>query len=285
MLSFVNAKINLGLRVVRRLPNGYHELETIFYPVGRYNGTTFSPYPFCDLLEISTSEKSEMVIDGADWSRNEDLVMRAGTLFGRCCERKGIEPIVTAIRLEKHLPVQAGMGGGSADGAFALRMLNRINGNPCEENELQDMALQLGADCPFFLLNRPALGGGVGEKLTPLPERLKGMWCVVAKPVESISTREAFSLVEPSGESGILLPVYDGDMALWRDNLVNDFEKSFLKLHPHCARIKECLYASGAIYASLTGSGSAFYGIFTGREVAFSALEQMDTPYKAIALL
>ena len=226
-----------------------------------------------------------MMIEGADWCPDDDLVMRARKLFDLACGRKGIEPAVTAIRLEKHLPVQAGMGGGSADGAFALRMLNRMNGNPLSDRQLHEMALQLGADCPFFLLNTPALGGGVGEKLTPLPERLKGMWCVIAKPAESISTREAFSLIEPSGESGTLLPLYEGDMALWRDNLVNDFEKSFLKLHPECAHIKKELYASGALYASLTGSGSAFYGIFTDRDVALAALERTDTSYKAIALL
>lgn len=285
MLSFVNAKINLGLRVVRRLPNGYHELETIFYPVGLYNGTPQCPYPFCDLLEVNTSEKDEFMIEGADWNPADDLAMRARKAFGRACARKGIDPLPTAIRVEKHLPMQAGMGGGSADGAFALKMLNAINGRPFAEEELAVIALQLGADCPFFILNRPALAGGVGEKLTPLPERLKGMWCAIAKPAVNMSTAKAFSLITPSGESGTLRAIYEGDISHWRATLVNDFERPFLELYPDCAEIKERLYAEGAVYASLTGSGAAFFGIFAEREEAERALSRVETPYKALALL
>ena len=285
MLAFVNAKLNLGLRVVRRLPSGYHELETIFYPVGLYNGTPQCPYPFCDLLEVNTSEKDEFLIEGADWNPADDLAMRARSVFGHACGRKGVEPLPTAIRVEKHLPMQAGMGGGSADGAFTLKMLNAMNGQPFDDEELSSLALRLGADCPFFILNCPALAGGVGERLTPLPERLNGMWCAIAKPAVNMPTAKAFSLITPTGESGTLRAIYEGDMSLWCRELVNDFECPFLELYPDCVAIKERLYAEGAIYASLTGSGAAFFGIFATREEAEKALKRLDTPYKALALL
>lgn len=285
MLTFVNAKINLGLRVVSRLPNGYHELETIFYPVGLYNGKPECPYPFCDMLELTAAETEMISIDGAKWPTDKDLTFKARELFRSLCERKGIEVAPMAIRLEKHLPVQAGLGGGSADGAFMLKMLNKVQDNPLSEDELAEAALKLGADCPFFLLNKPALGNGIGEQLTPLHERLRGLWCVIVKPAENMSTREAFARITPAKHSESLTSIYESDFDVWRKELMNDFEKPFLDLYPHCGALKEGLYASGALYASLSGSGASFYGIFSDKESAEKALLQAEAPFKALVLL
>lgn len=288
MLTFVNAKINLGLRIVRRLPTGYHQLETIFYPVGLHNGTPQCPYPFCDILEVTSGTK-EFILETGDWkevaSPDDNIVSKSWRLFSQICRERGIAAEGCRVRLEKHLPSQAGMGGGSADAVYALRMYNHLYGNPLDDYELHTLAIKIGSDCPFFLRNTPSLGQGTGELLTPVEPRLEGMWCAIVKPRYNMPTRRAFAMITPSGEENGLLPLYLGDIRHWRDGMVNDFEQPFLHLYPDCTHIKEQLYADGAIYASLSGSGAAFYGIFHSREQALVALEHQTTPYKALALL
>ncbi len=287
MISFVNAKINLGLRVVERLPSGYHRLETIFYPVGLYNGTPECPYPLCDILEATPSKEFSLEQSGEQATSDpcDNLVYKAWELFSEYCHshRKQVSPFV--MRLEKHLPMQAGMGGGSADASFALRLYNHLNGNLLSDEELKSLALKIGADCPFFLLNKPALAGGIGEELIPLAERLKGMWCAIAKPAENMSTKEAFARITPSGKENELETIYKGEMAEWRTLMENDFEEPFFALYPHCRKIKERFYDSGALYSSLSGSGGAFYALFPDHDSALAALHRQTTPYKALALL
>lgn len=284
MITFVNAKINLGLEVVRRRPDGYHDLSTIFYPVGLYSGTPPDPGPFCDVLEIIPAQAPDFICTGMEDEvpREKNLVWRAYEAFMAETE---LEDFPVVIRLEKHLPAQAGMGGGSADCAFTLSMLNDLAGKPLPHSRLSGIAARLGADCPFFLINRPALGAGIGERLTPLAPRLAGLWCAVAKPAETMSTRQAFASIIPTGGVADLSDVYSRPLQEWRGAMVNAFEAPFLSLYPHCRAILESLYASGAIYASLSGSGSAFFGIFPDHAAAAAALGRLEVPYKALCLL
>lgn len=271
MIQFVNAKINIGLQIVARRPDGYHDLNTIFYPVGRLNGTPECPQPFCDILEITCSERDSFVVGGlhVDCPPEKNLVCRALALFRSELGNESTPGF--AITLEKHIPDGAGLGGGSADASFTLRMLNDLCGAPFTDCELAAMALRLGADCPVFIANRPAFGEGVGEKLSPVEERLGGMWCVVVKPPVYVSTREAFAGITPRRPEVDLRTAYARPIEEWRDLITNDFEISIAANHPEILRVKERLYADGAIYASMSGSGSSLYGLFRDSRTAEEA--------------
>lgn len=275
MLTIVNAKLNLGLRVLRKRPDGYHDLETVFYPVGVYNGTPQSPYPFCDALEIlPTDAPSSLKVLSKEVITEDtqhNIVWKAYQAFQSVCASRGVTIPSVAITLSKHLPMQAGLGGGSADATFTLRLLNTICGMPLSDTDLLKLAAGLGADCPFFVRNKPALAHGIGERLSPLPERLKGKWAVVVKPYQAISTAQAFANIHPHGTEGELEEIYLGYTDRWKELMVNDFEQSFATLHPECMVIKEALYASGAFYASLSGSGSAFFGLYNDHTAALEA--------------
>lgn len=266
MLNIVNAKINLGLQIVARRPDGYHDLQTVFYPIGLKAGTPENPEQFCDILEIVNAGVSDSRIDfiqtgrSVDCSPDKNLVLRAARLF-----YDSYHPDTSVeIRLDKHIPDGAGIGGGSADASFTLRMLNDICGVHADDRELAELALRLGADCPFFILNRPAFAAGVGERLEPLTAEnpLCGMWLLLVKPEVYISTREAFAGVTPRLPDFNLRNLFGTPVPLWRDFVHNDFEDSIIPSHPEFCQIKSELYASGAIYASLTGSGSCLYGIY-----------------------
>lgn len=292
MLTIVNAKINLGLRVLRKRADGYHDLETVFYPVGVHNGTPACPYPFCDVLEITASDKMSSidVISSEPVTEHPHLniVWRAYESFLSACTAKGYTPPAVNITLAKHLPIQAGLGGGSADATFALLLLNRLADNPLTNNELHHIATQIGADCPFFLLNAPALAQGIGEKLHPLTARLKGKWAVIAKPRQAISTAEAFAHISPHGQEGEMEQIYLGPIEQWKELMHNDFEQSFATLHPECIHIKDALYANGAFYAAMSGSGSAFFGLFHDHATARCAMMHLPhhlAPYSTICLL
>lgn len=292
MLTIVNAKINLGLRVLRKRADGYHDLETVFYPVGLHNGTPACPYPFCDALEITRSDtdstfeviSTETITDDS----HKNIVWRAYETFLSACRTKGYAPTAVSITLAKHLPMQAGLGGGSADASFTLKSLNKFTGNPLTDRELHTIATRLGADCPFFLLNKPALAHGIGEHLTPLADRLNGKWAVIAKPNQAISTAQAFANIRPQGCEGELEKIYLSPLEQWKELMHNDFEQSFAALHPECMAIKDALYASGAFYASLSGSGSAFFGLYHDHASAYAALNLIPNelaPYTTLCLL
>lgn len=292
MLTIVNAKINLGLRVLRKRADGYHDLETVFYPVGLHNGTPACPYPFCDALEITRSAtgssfeiiSTETITDDS----RKNIVWRAYEAFLSSCRTKGYTLPAVHISLAKHLPMQAGLGGGSADASFTLKALNNFTGNPLTDRELHSIATRLGADCPFFLLNKPALAHGIGEKLFTLADRLHGKWAVIAKPQQAISTAQAFAHISPHGNEGELHRIYLSPLEQWKEMMHNDFEQSFATLHPECMAIKDVLYASGAFYASLSGSGSAFFGLYHDHTTAYAALNLIPkelAPYATICLL
>lgn len=283
MISFVNAKLNLGLNIVSRRPDGYHDLETVFYPVGRFNGTPRNPEPLCDILEITPAESTQFRFTGrtVDCPLEKNLVYKAWKAFHdsvpECPELN--------ICLEKHLPDGAGLGGGSADASFTLRMLNDYCGSPLDLPSLEIMALSLGADCPVFIRNVPSYAEGVGEKLEAVGEVLKNWWCVIVKPDIYVSTREAFAGVTPRRPSVPLREIYSLPVEAWQGLMVNDFEVSLFPSHPVLADIKGTLLGRGAVYAAMSGSGSSLFGLFRTREMALNALGAFPSHFTAISLL
>lgn len=286
MISFVNAKINIGLQIVRCRKDGYHDLQTLFYPVGIKAGTPGNPEAFCDILEICQVCQDEPFTFATSGRTvacqpEKNLVWRAADAYFRAARPEGFS---VSIRLDKHLPDGAGMGGGSADAAFTLMMLDRLARahDPAagvDPDKLAGLALGLGADCPFFLLNRPAYAEGVGERLEEVPLDLGGYWLLVVRPDIFISTKEAFSGVIPRPAAFDLRCLKDMPVAEWRGVVGNDFEDSIFPLWPGLAEIKEHLYETGALYASLTGSGSCIYGIYATRAAAEDAsLEMRGNP-------
>ena len=283
MIKFVNAKLNLGLNIVSRRPDGYHELETLFYPVGKYNGTPVNPEPFCDILEITPAEKTEFVFSGrkVDCPLEKNLVYKAWRVF------RDNYPELPEFRiyLEKHLPDGAGLGGGSADASAVLCMLNELCGFHFDERRLADMALKLGADCPFFIYNRPCYAEGVGERLEPSDVDLSGWWCLLVKPEVSISTKEAFAGVTPGKPEHSLKETMKLKPEEWQGRMINDFEGSLFPNHEVLPYIKDRLLERGAVYASMSGSGSTVFGLFRSRQEAGKACKEFKEHYVALCLL
>jgi len=256
MITFPVAKINLGLNVVSRRPDGYHNLETVFYPV-----------PIRDALEVLPMDESfpsdvdcdlkvtNIPVDG-DEQRN--LVVRAYNLLKQDFPRM---PRVHA-HLYKSIPTQAGMGGGSSDCAYMIRMLNEMCSLGLTDQQMIDYAARLGADCPFFILSRPAYAEGIGERLEPISLDLAGWYLAVVRPAIPVSTKEAFSLITPQSPTKNCRDIVMQPVETWRKELANDFEKSVFALHPEIGHIKEQLYDMGATYAAMSGSGSALFGLF-----------------------
>ena len=253
MITFPNAKINLGLDVVERRPDGYHNLETIFYPI-----------PLQDILEITPATEEDapeytfkMFNARFDGSDDDNLVVKAYKILAADHKLPKVD-----ISLYKHIPTGAGLGGGSADAAFALKMLNEIATLALTDEELEVYAARLGADCAFFIKNRPAYATGIGNILTPTECSLAGYHLVLVKPDIHISTKEAYSLVVPAAPETPLTEIAARTAEEWKGAMKNDFEKSVFAQHPSMEKIKDDLYSMGAVYASMSGSGSAFFGIF-----------------------
>lgn len=246
----VNAKINIGLQIVRKRPDGYHDLQTVFYP------TDF----FTDFLRITPSNE-EIVFrmeSLEDLGSNENnLCVKAFRLLQRDFGISNVE-----IFLKKGIPSGAGLGGGSADAAFTLKMLQNIFHLPVNKEKMIDYALQLGSDVPFFLLNKPVYATGRGEVMTPIELDLSNYRLKIVKPDIHISTKEAYAGVTPCESDTFLPEILKSYPEDWKKLVVNDFEESlFLKI-PELKTVKDSLYQEGALYASMSGSGSAFFGIF-----------------------
>lgn len=295
MLSFVNAKINIGLYVTRRRPDGYHDLETLFYPVGVLDGTPQNPgfgKPFCDILEITpaverVSDRFSFLGRPVDCPPEKNLVCRAVALFReRLAAVSGKCLGAHEVMLVKNLPDGAGLGGGSADASFVLRMLNESEGFPFSTEALEEMALMLGADCPFFIRNRPSFASGVGDMLEDSSLSLAGWWCVIVKPPVYVSTREAFAGMTPRPAAFDLGGLHRFHPSEWRDlGVANQFEETLFPLHPSLDSVKEKLYESGASFASMSGSGSALYGLFPDEKSARTAFEYFPSTLGALWLL
>lgn len=258
MKAYPNCKINIGLNVVRRRDDGYHDLESVFVPV-----------PLCDELEINASESFSLVQDGIDVGcyPEDNIVVQAFRLMKREC---GPRLPDVAIRLTKHIPFGAGLGGGSSDAAFTLRMLNELFALGLDNCRLRELAAKLGADCPFFVDNQPAYITGIGDKIEPLGfNPLQGYTLLMVKPDVAVSTAEAYGGITPRNcRNDISLDAEPLTATLrlppdqWQGVVVNDFEPSVLGNHPQLARIKKDIYAAGALYAAMSGSGSTIFGIF-----------------------
>lgn len=277
MIKFVNAKLNLGLNVVAKRPDGYHELETLFYPVGLHNGTVKNPEPFCDILEIcpvdSPEDKFSFGGNPIDCPLENNLVFKAVKAFKNLT---GIEDCFS-IQLIKKIPDGAGLGGGSADATFTLCMLNEINGHPLGKEELIHVAKSLGADCPFFVENRPVIATGIGEKMTACDLDLRGCWAVMVKPDVYVSTREAFAGIKPEKPKKSIAEIIGLPVEKWEEaGLKNDFEPHIFKIHPELDAIKSALRKSGALYAAMSGSGSCIFGIFPDKKTATEAAVFME---------
>jgi len=256
MIIFPIAKVNLGLNVVERRPDGYHNLQTVFYPVGIQDALEIFPMAEDFPSEVDCDIKvSNMPIEG-DEQRN--LVVRAYQLL------KQDFPNLPRlhVHLYKGIPTQAGMGGGSSDASAMLRLLNTSFQLNLSDEKLISYASKLGADCAIFILNRPAYAEGIGEKLYPMDIDLSGWYMAVVRPDIPVPTNEAFARIKPHFPQKCCRDIVMQPVETWKEELVNDFEESVFALHPELAAIKERLYQLGATYAAMSGSGSALFGLF-----------------------
>lgn len=272
MITFPCAKINLGLNIVSKRPDGYHNLETVFYPI-----------PLTDALEIKYMDEKfpsespcDLKITGNDIDCNEEdnLVIKAYQLLAADFQLPRVH-----AHLVKRIPTQAGLGGGSSDAAYMIRLLDerfRLNiGIP----EMERYAAKLGADCAFFITADPSYAEGIGDVLMPADvpgAGLGGYYLAVVKPSVAVSTRDAYAAIVPKTPAKCCRDIVRQPIETWKDELVNDFEAPIFAMHPELAAIKQSLYDTGAVYAAMSGSGSALFGIFreqpTGLEKEFEGM-------------
>ncbi|MDD6802970.1 MAG: 4-(cytidine 5'-diphospho)-2-C-methyl-D-erythritol kinase [Prevotellaceae bacterium] len=256
MINFPIAKINLGLNVVSKRDDGYHNLETVFYPV-----------PIKDALEVFPMEDgfpsdvrcdlkvTNLFIDGDE---QKNLVVKAYNMIAQDYELPRVH-----VHLYKHIPTQAGMGGGSSNCAYMIRLLNEMFSLGMSDEKMIGYAARLGADCAFFIKAQPAYAEGIGEKLQPISIDLSGYKMLVVRPNIPVSTKEAFSLITPQVPKKNCLDIVRQPIETWKDELVNDFERSVFAIHPEIGRLKEMMYEQGAVYAAMSGSGSSVFGLFS----------------------
>ena len=272
MITFPCAKINLGLNIVSKRPDGYHNLETVFYPI-----------PLTDALEIKYMDEKfpsespcDLKITGNDVDCNEEdnLVIKAYQLLAADFQLPRVH-----AHLVKRIPTQAGLGGGSSDAAYMIRLLDerfRLNiGIP----EMERYAAKLGADCAFFITADPSYAEGIGDVLMPVDvpgAGLGGYYLAVVKPSVAVSTRDAYAATVPKTPAKCCRDIVRQPIETWKDELVNDFEAPIFAMHPELAAIKQSLYDAGAVYAAMSGSGSALFGIFreqpTGLEKEYEGM-------------
>ena len=249
MITFPNSKINLGLHITRKRPDGYHDIETVFYPI--HLNDAFEIAETNDVLEF-TATGIEVPVD------DSNLSLKAYKLLKK--DFPDIPPV--KMHLHKAIPTGAGLGGGSSDGAYALTLFNTAFHLNLTQRKLFDYAYQLGSDCPFFILNKPALAKGRGEILKELNIDLKGHILILINPRISISTKWAFSQITPNPVIHELQNIIYRPLEEWKEFLINEFEEPIFQKYPEIGQIKTTLYNNGAIYASMSGSGSTVFGIF-----------------------
>ncbi len=253
MVQFPNGKINIGLQITGKRPDGYHDLQTIFYPID-----------IKDIIESISShyEGDEITFSSSglpvDGEAMNNLCIKAYQLI------KKDYPYLPSIKLHLHkaIPMGAGLGGGSADGAFTLKLLNEKFDLNLSENKLIEYALALGSDCPFFILNTPSYATGRGELLQPISLTLTGYSILIVNPNIHINTAWAFKELKLKSHSIELAQAIKEPMHNWKELITNDFEEPVFKTHPAISELKNYLYRNGAIYASMSGSGSTIFGIF-----------------------
>ena len=253
MLELAGCKINLGLSVTGKRPDGYHEVQTVLYPVS-----------FFDMVDIVAASEFSFRSSGLSvpGSADDNLVVKAWQLMH---QKHHIPP--GAIHLHKKIFMGAGLGGGSSDAVAALKILNKIFDTGLNKSELKSYAALLGSDCPFFVDNRPALATGTGTTLTPTDIDLSGNYLLLVKPGIHIATAAAYAGLRKFSKGLPLNEILSRPVNEWQNFLTNDFEAVVFESHPAVARLKKLMYESGALYASMTGSGSAVYGIFDRQPV------------------
>ena len=252
MIVYPHAKINLGLQIKRRRSDGFHEIETAFYPVD-----------MTDILEIKPSQEPQLFLSGVtvEGAPEDNLCMKAYSMLQADFDLPPVQ-----LHLHKQIPVGAGLGGGSSDGAYTLRLLNEYFSLGINNLKLEEYAAVLGSDCPAMLYKRPLLATGRGEQIAPCNVDLSGFHILVCTPDIFISTAQAYAQVHPKEPKQLLRDVLSLPVEAWKEHVVNDFEAALFPHYPLLREYKEKIYAFGALYASLSGSGSALYGIFRSKE-------------------
>lgn len=259
MIVFPNCKINLGLNITEKRADGYHNLETVFYPV-----------PLKDALEIhkqtnATDKKYRLHLNGLPIEGDPDsnLIVKAYNLLDKDFNLPPVD-----IYFYKHIPTGAGLGGGSADAAFTLKLLNQKFELQLPEAKLEEYAAKLGADCAFFINNKPVFAEGIGNIFSPISLSLQNYGILIVKPDVFVSTRDAFAKIKPRKPECSLKEIVQRPVSEWKELMINDFEQSVFPQFPVIEDIKNEIYHSGAIYASMSGSGSSVFGLFEpGKEI------------------
>ncbi|HXR83461.1 MAG TPA: 4-(cytidine 5'-diphospho)-2-C-methyl-D-erythritol kinase [Hanamia sp.] len=248
MVTFPNCKINLGLRILQKREDGYHNIETVFFPL-----------PFFDILEVISSDKTDLKNTGISAGKTEDnLCLKAYYLL----KKDFPELPQIQMHLHKTIPIGAGLGGGSADAAFTLLLLNKKYDLKISQQRIFEYALKLGSDCPFFIINKPVFATGRGEKMKELDISLSDYKILIINPGIHINTKEMFQKVSPVAAKKSINEIISQPIETWKNELVNDFEEIVFLQHSQIKKIKKKLYDHNAIYASMTGTGSTVFGIF-----------------------
>jgi 4-diphosphocytidyl-2-C-methyl-D-erythritol kinase len=265
MVLFPKAKINIGLRITAKRSDGFHDLETVFYPVCLH-----------DAIEFVVPEQP----------LKDDIVQGTGILLDPGTDNNMVTKAVRKIReisdipflrvhLHKAIPVGAGLGGGSSDAATMLKSLNRYFNLGMDNEKLKEISLELGSDCPFFIESIPAFAEGRGEILMPLKPLPEGLYILLVNPEIHVTTREAYRYCIPKKPDTNLKDLYNIDISLWKNLIINDFEEPIFRRYPQIALIKRTLYEMGAVYSSMSGSGSTVYGIFHIKPVIPESLRKL----------
>jgi 4-diphosphocytidyl-2-C-methyl-D-erythritol kinase len=253
MVSFPNAKINLGLAITEKRNDGFHNLESCFYPVN-----------WCDALEIIEAPKLTFTSSGIEipGDSSSNLCMKVYETV-----KKDFDLPPVHIHLHKNIPIGAGLGGGSADASFTLKSLNSIFHLSLTETQMEDYVRPLGSDCAFFVRNQPVFAYGKGDQFKDINLSLAGHTILIIYPGIHISTKEAYNGVQPRSPEHALEQTLMQNISSWNNRLLNDFETSIFPNHPELEQIKTNLYENGALYASMSGSGSAIFGIFPSQKL------------------
>ncbi len=264
MVLFPNCKINIGLDILAKRPDGYHDIETVMFPV----------MGLSDIIEILPSASDIFLASGVplDCPAQDNICIKAVKLLRESCD---IPPV--SIRLEKIVPYKAGLGGGSSDGAFVLKGLNELFSLGLSDGMLEMIGRELGSDVPFFVRNRPMVATGRGEILSPIDLSLSGKYVFIVKPPLDISTRQAYQGVVPGHKLETLAQRLKNPIETWNELISNDFEQSIFEIYPMLLRLKLMLYKSGALYAQLSGSGSSIFAIFDGKPPRMTLPPEMFT--------
>lgn len=254
MIVHPNAKINIGLNIIEKRADGYHNIQTVFYPIGLNDTLSVEKSTTCSDFNFSSSG---IRIGG---NVEDNLIIKAYRLLQQDFDLPPID-----IALHKQIPFGAGLGGGSSDAASMLKVLNELFQLNITQDKLKEYASHIGADCSFFIDNLPSYATEIGTNLTPIELSLKDYFILLVKPDIFISTQEAYSGVKPSKPKVDLIELIQQPIESWKESIINDFESHIFHLHPQLKQIKTSLYEMGALYASMSGSGSTIYGIFANQ--------------------